>query len=119
MIDAIERSICGPGTRGPIRVSRRRPTSGATAPNWETGHWLTGRLGGAPLDALVGAILTDAASTASMPRRSAKGRTAIVIDRPMAPRAAIEPLALAYAFDAAERAACSRSARAAAHRSPN
>ena len=22
-------------------------------PNWETGHWLTGRLGGAPLDALV------------------------------------------------------------------
>ena len=31
-------------------------------PNWETGHWLTGRLGGAPLDALVGAILADAAS---------------------------------------------------------
>ena len=24
-------------------------------PNWETGHWLTGRLGGAPLDALVAA----------------------------------------------------------------
>ncbi len=30
-------------------------------PNWETGHWLTGRLGSAPLDALVGAILETAA----------------------------------------------------------
>ncbi|MBX9710095.1 MAG: glycoside hydrolase TIM-barrel-like domain-containing protein, partial [Xanthobacteraceae bacterium] len=29
------------------------------APNWQTGHWLTGRLGGAPLDALVGALLAD------------------------------------------------------------
>ncbi len=29
-------------------------------PNWETGHWLTGRLGGAPLDALIEAILNDA-----------------------------------------------------------
>src|SRR6185295_6746930 len=28
-------------------------------PNWETGHWLTGRLGGAPLDALIAAILDD------------------------------------------------------------
>ena len=29
-------------------------------PNWQTGHWLTGRLGGAPLDALVATILDDA-----------------------------------------------------------
>jgi hypothetical protein len=28
-------------------------------PNWETGHWLTGRLGSTPLDGLVAAILTD------------------------------------------------------------
>ncbi|WP_185983120.1 baseplate multidomain protein megatron [Aureimonas mangrovi] len=27
--------------------------------NWETGHWLTGRLGKAPLDRLIAAILTD------------------------------------------------------------
>ena len=26
-------------------------------PNWQTGHWLTGRLGAAPLDALVGTLL--------------------------------------------------------------
>ena len=28
--------------------------------NWETGHWLGGRLGGAPLDGLVAALLADA-----------------------------------------------------------
>ena len=28
--------------------------------NWQTGHWLTGRLGSAPLDSLIAAILTDA-----------------------------------------------------------
>ena len=54
------RSICGPGTRGLIRCFPPRSMSGATAPNWETGHWLTGRLGGAPLDALIAAILDDA-----------------------------------------------------------
>jgi hypothetical protein len=71
------------------------------APNWQTGHWLTGRLGGAPLDALVGAILADCAvadADASALRETCDG---YVVDRPMAPRAMIEPLALAYAFDAA------------------
>ncbi len=71
-------------------------------PNWETGHWLTGRFGGAPLDALIAAILDDAAIgdyDSSALRESADG---YVIDRPMPPRAAIEPLALAYAFDAGE-----------------
>ena len=70
--------------------------------NWQTGHWLTGRLGSAPLDALVGAILGDAGiadvDTADL-RDSVAG---YVIDRPMPPRTAIEPLAMAYAFDAAE-----------------
>jgi len=28
--------------------------------NWQTGHWLTGRLGFAPLDALIGSLLSDA-----------------------------------------------------------
>ena len=61
--------------------------------NWETGHWLTGRLGGAPLDALVGGDpRPTAASPTSTRRRWARDRTAIVIDRPMSPRAALEPL---------------------------
>ncbi|MGB3867811.1 MAG: glycoside hydrolase TIM-barrel-like domain-containing protein, partial [Xanthobacteraceae bacterium] len=69
-------------------------------PNWQAGHWLTGRLGGAPLDALVAAILSDANISgidSSALRESCDG---YVVDRPMAPRAMIDPLAMAYAFDA-------------------
>jgi hypothetical protein len=69
-------------------------------PNWQTGHWLTGRLGGAPLDALIGTLLGDAdvaGVDSSALRESCDG---YVIDRPMSPRAMIEPLAMAYAFDA-------------------
>jgi hypothetical protein len=69
-------------------------------PNWETGHWLTGRLGGAPLDALVGAILDDAGIGDYDVAALGEGPDGYVIDRPMSPRAAIEPLTLAYAFDA-------------------
>jgi hypothetical protein len=71
------------------------------APNWQTGHWLTGRLGGAPLDALVGTLLADSnvgGVNADNLRDSCDG---YVVDRPMAPRAMIEPLATAFAFDAA------------------
>ena len=71
-------------------------------PNWETGHWLTGRLGGAPLDALVGAILDDAGVGHYDVASLGEGPDGYVIDRPMSPRAAIEPLTLAYAFDASE-----------------
>jgi hypothetical protein len=70
------------------------------APNWELGHWLTGRLGGAPLDALVAAILDDAdiaGADSSALREICEG---YVVDRPMTPRAMIDPLAMAYAFDA-------------------
>jgi hypothetical protein len=73
--------------------------------NWQTGHWLNGRFGAAPLDALIAAILTDAGIgdfDSSALRESVDG---YVIDRPMPPRAAIEPVALAYAFDGAEVAA--------------
>ena len=72
----------------------------ADAANWQTGHWLTGRLGGASLDALVSALLADASVSgvdASDLREACDG---YVVDRPMAPRAMIEPLAMAYAFDA-------------------
>ena len=71
-------------------------------PNWETGNWLTGRLGGAPLDALVGAILDEAGVGHYDVASLGEGPDGYVIDRPMSPRAAIEPLTLAYAFDASE-----------------
>jgi hypothetical protein len=69
-------------------------------PNWQTGHWLTGRLGGAPLDALVGALLDDAGVAGVDTSALREGCDGYVVDRPMAPRAMIEPLAMAYAFDA-------------------
>jgi hypothetical protein len=71
-------------------------------PNWETGHWLNGRLGSAPLDALIAAILTDAGIDNFDSTALSETVDGYVIDRPMPPRSAIEPLALAYAFDAAE-----------------
>lgn len=73
----------------------------ADGANWETGHWLTGRLGAATLDGLAGAILGDhgiAADTNTL-RGSLDG---YVVDRPMSARAALEPLALACGFAALE-----------------
>jgi hypothetical protein len=69
-------------------------------PNWQTGHWLTGRLGGAPLDALVGALLGDAGVVGVDTSALRENCDGYVVDRPMSPRAMIEPLAMAYAFDA-------------------
>jgi hypothetical protein len=70
--------------------------------NWETGHWLTGRLGSAPLDSLVAATLTEAGIADFDSTALGETVDGYLLDRPMAPRSAIEPLALAYAFDAAE-----------------
>jgi len=72
------------------------------AGNWETGHWLTGRLGAAPLDALVAAILADSDIGDADSTALGEGPQGYVVDRPMAPRAMLDPLALAYAFDAVE-----------------
>ena len=70
--------------------------------NWETGHWLTGRLGSAPLDALIAAIVSDAGAPACDTAGLGEGPDGYAIDRPMSARAAIEPLAQTFAFDAFE-----------------
>ncbi len=70
--------------------------------NWETGHWLTGRLGASNMEGLMAAMLTDAGVDACDVSALGEGPDGYVIDRPMSARAAIEPLAQAYAFDAAE-----------------
>ena len=72
-------------------------------PNWDTGHWLTGRLGGAPLDALVAALLDDSGIGNFDTSELTGVVDGYVVDRPMAPRAMIDPLALAFAFEAAEQ----------------
>jgi GTA TIM-barrel-like domain/Putative phage tail protein len=69
--------------------------------NWETGHWLTGRLGSCPLDAFVAQILADAGVTEYDASALRDWTDGYVIDRPMSPRAALEPLGAAFAFEAA------------------
>ena len=71
--------------------------------NWETGHWLTGRLGSTPLDGLVSKILMDCDITGIDCSELGEGADGYVVDRPMAPRAMLDPLALAFAFDAFEQ----------------
>jgi len=77
-------------------------------PNWECGHWLTGRLGAAPLDALVAAILSDCDITGVDSSALTDTVDGYVVDRPMPPRSMLDPLALAYAFDASEQGGAQR-----------
>jgi hypothetical protein len=70
--------------------------------NWRLGHWLTGRYANAPLAETVAQLLADygfgdhetGALNGTVP--------GYVIDRVMAARDALEPLALAYFFDPLE-----------------
>ena len=73
----------------------------ADAPNWETGHWLNGRLEGLPLDRLVAELAASAIDPGiAAPRPEIRGFVdGYVLDRAMSARAAIEPLAGAFAFD--------------------
>ncbi len=70
-------------------------------PNWRSGHWLNGRIGAVPLGELVSALsgsdadIVDASALSGLV-------TGYIVDTPMSARAAIEPLAAAYHFDAVE-----------------
>lgn len=72
----------------------------ADGANWHTGHWLNGRLDGAPLDALVERLATDSGVSGIDASRLLGACDGYAVDRPMTPRAMIEPLAVAYAFNA-------------------
>ncbi|WP_029354100.1 glycoside hydrolase/phage tail family protein [Bosea sp. 117] len=74
----------------------------ADGANWQTGHWLTGRFGSAPLAELCETVAADCgiALDAGDLRGVVDG---YVIDRPMSVRAALEPLARPFGFDLAER----------------
>ncbi|MEW6257108.1 MAG: glycoside hydrolase/phage tail family protein [Pseudomonadota bacterium] len=74
----------------------------ADGANWETGHWLNGRLGAAPLGDLVAALCADH-GVADVEAGGVGGVVeGYVVDRPMSARAALEPLARAFAFEARE-----------------
>jgi len=66
--------------------------------NWRLGHWLNGRVGLAPLAAVIEDIAerVGEAVDASLVDGLVAG---YVIDRPMTARAALEPLARAYGFE--------------------
>ncbi len=68
--------------------------------NWETGHWLNGRIDGVPLDRLVAAILADHEVPPAASLALDGFVDGYVVDRPMAARDALEPLARLYGFEA-------------------
>ncbi|MFG1347289.1 glycoside hydrolase/phage tail family protein [Xanthobacter autotrophicus DSM 431] len=74
----------------------------ADGANWATGHWLTGRLGGAPLDGLVATLCCDFGVADVASDTLAGAVEGYVVEQPMSARSAIEPLARAFAFDAGE-----------------
>lgn len=74
----------------------------ADGPNWALGHWLNGRAGAAPLGDLV-AALADRAGVTLDPGDITGVVSGYVVEAPMRLRDALEPLALAFGFDAAER----------------
>lgn len=70
--------------------------------NWELGHWLTGRVGGGALAAIVRQILEDYGFTRYEVTRLYGFLDGFVIDRVMSVRDALQPLGLAFLFDAYE-----------------
>jgi len=74
------------------------------APNWRLGHWINGRIASVPLSGLVHRLLEDFGQTghdASLLEGIVPG---YVVDRIMSARDALQPLELAFFFDAVERA---------------
>jgi hypothetical protein len=72
----------------------------ADGANFETGHWLNGRLEGTPVDRLVAKLLGDFGLPAA-DRIAVDGFVdGYVLDRPMSARQALEPLAQSFGFDA-------------------
>jgi hypothetical protein len=72
------------------------------AANWARGHWISGRTGGQPLDAVVAEVCDGAGVAAGVAGLAGVVRGYVSAD--VAPtRAVLQPLMLAHAFDAVER----------------
>ncbi len=70
--------------------------------NWRLGHWLNGRAASAPLAPLVASVMRDFAF-ADYDAAQLSGIVAgLVVDRVMSARDALQPLELAFFFDALE-----------------
>ncbi len=71
----------------------------ADGANWVTGHWLNGRLEGMPVDRLLASIMMDFGLGIANFSDVDGFVDGYVIDRPMAARAAIEPLTALFGSD--------------------
>ena len=70
------------------------------ASNWEFGHWLNGRIEGATIDRLVGALARENVSSAPAVAGSVNGFVdGFALDRVISTRAAVEPLCAMFGFD--------------------
>ena len=74
----------------------------ADAANWDRGHWISGRLGAAPASETVAAILDEADFDHAVVNPLPSVVDGVTADRPLAPRAVIEAIAIVHAFDAVE-----------------
>ena len=71
------------------------------AANWAQGHWLNGRLEGAPVERLVSALVGDAADQLKVNAGAIDGFVdGFALDRVVSTRAAVEPLCAMFGFDA-------------------
>jgi hypothetical protein len=71
------------------------------AANWQTGHWLNGRLEGAPIGTLVETLASDLLPASTPLSVAVDGFVdGYVVDRPMSARAALEPLSNLFGFEA-------------------
>lgn len=72
--------------------------------NWTVGHWLNGRLGAPSLDHLVASVIADH-GVQGVDTSGLDGHVpGLVIDRPMAARDALAPLAQVFSFGMIDRA---------------
>jgi hypothetical protein len=69
--------------------------------NWDTGHWITGRIEGVELDRLIAAVMRDFGLEPAAEIAIDGFIDGFVVDRPMSARDALEPLATLFGIDAA------------------
>jgi len=72
----------------------------ADGANYETGHWINGRIEGTPVDRLVRKILADFGLPPADELLIDGFVDGYVLDRPLSARQALEPLGQAFGFDA-------------------
>lgn len=77
-------------------------TSWADAPNWETGHWLSGRLGAAPAAGTIATILDDVDFPEFVTEPIPAVVDGVTVGNITSARATLEALRPAFQFDAVE-----------------